>query len=237
MVRTADLKHRRNPADLEDLNSPVGAFVRDRCKLGPDEQVEIATLYKAYRDWCLENGHTPRTSHTFGKDLRSVRPEINRSRPRVGSGERAKLYTGINLRPENLHMGWAASHAAQNRGEDELGRVGRVPPQCNFAKCTACDGIGCPTCQPERFGLSPTRTRPAASLTRSRPCATPPSTQAESMKGEKMLLLIHDVAAAYRRKAACASRRRPCSVISNSTASNSSTTTRNQDESCPSLRR
>ena len=42
--------------EMEDLASPVGAFLRDRCRVGADLKVETDTLYKAYRQWCLDTG-------------------------------------------------------------------------------------------------------------------------------------------------------------------------------------
>jgi putative DNA primase/helicase len=51
------------------LSSPVGAFVRERCKLGGNESVDRAVLYAAYRDWCNLRGYsamntTPSAEHS-----------------------------------------------------------------------------------------------------------------------------------------------------------------------------
>ena len=40
--------------DLEDLGSPVGAFVRERCEVGPVFQVEVGALFAAWKNWCDE---------------------------------------------------------------------------------------------------------------------------------------------------------------------------------------
>ena len=59
--------------ELEDLASPVGAFIRDRCTLGPDKTVEINALYKEYRQWCLDSGMHTLSRQMFGRDLRASR--------------------------------------------------------------------------------------------------------------------------------------------------------------------
>ena len=70
--------------ELEDLASPVGAFVRERCTLGPDKKVEIDLLYGVYRQWCSDNGRLPCVSRQiFGRDLRALRPEM-KDRPALG---------------------------------------------------------------------------------------------------------------------------------------------------------
>lgn len=37
---------------LEDLSSPISAFVRDRCLVGGDRRVEVAALWTAWKTWC-----------------------------------------------------------------------------------------------------------------------------------------------------------------------------------------
>jgi putative DNA primase/helicase len=78
--------------ELEDLASPIGAFIRDRCKLGPQASVERDIIYKAYQNWALENGHRPTSAATFGRDLRAARPEIKTIRPRI-QGQPARFTT------------------------------------------------------------------------------------------------------------------------------------------------
>ena len=40
---------------LEDLSSPVSAFIRERCCLEADEQVDVDALWKSWRTWCDED--------------------------------------------------------------------------------------------------------------------------------------------------------------------------------------
>jgi putative DNA primase/helicase len=81
---------------LQDLVSPVAAFVRDRCVRGPHE-VECQLLYEAWRRWAEDTGHRPGSLQTFGRDLRAVVPGLRIGRP-WGDGEgRRRTYQGITL--------------------------------------------------------------------------------------------------------------------------------------------
>ena len=60
---------------LQDLASPVAAFVRDYCEKGPLHEQRIDTLYGAWKLWADENGQRKTTAQTFGRDL----PRIHRS--------------------------------------------------------------------------------------------------------------------------------------------------------------
>ena len=80
--------------DLENLSSPVGAFVRERCVVGPDQRVWIDDLYRVWQDWCLREGRNiVTTKQTFGRDLAAVVPAL---RSRVGSGN-YRFYEGVGL--------------------------------------------------------------------------------------------------------------------------------------------
>ena len=85
-------------ATLLDLVSPVRAFVRDRCELHADYEVEIGTIYKAYREWADDNGHPKIAKTTFGKNLRAVLPRLRVAQPRMSFNTRERVYVGIRLR-------------------------------------------------------------------------------------------------------------------------------------------
>jgi Poxvirus D5 protein-like len=53
---------------LQDLASPVAAFVRDRCERGPKLEVPVNELYTAWRSWADDNGHVKLTKQVFGRD-------------------------------------------------------------------------------------------------------------------------------------------------------------------------
>ena len=85
--------------DLEDLSSPVGAFVRESCSVGPGYQVAVADLFGAWKNWCESKGRKePGTQQGFGRDLLAAVPTLRRVQPRDGQ-DRYRAYEGIGLRP------------------------------------------------------------------------------------------------------------------------------------------
>ena len=82
---------------MRDLASPIGAFVRERCAVGPDLHIAVDALYGAFKSWAEDNGHSRRSKATFGRDLHAAYPMISKARPRKGE-ERHPEYWGIALR-------------------------------------------------------------------------------------------------------------------------------------------
>lgn len=81
--------------DMEDLASPVGAFVREECLVGPGRRVTVADLYYAWNRWCEREGRTVVTTRqSFGRDLAAAVPGITSRR---GTGMK-RFYEGIELR-------------------------------------------------------------------------------------------------------------------------------------------
>ncbi len=63
---------------LEDLASPIGAFLREECEIGPSYSCETTRLYQAWTRWCERHGREhPGTAQTFGRDLRAALPGSN----------------------------------------------------------------------------------------------------------------------------------------------------------------
>src|ERR671933_1895487 len=59
--------------ELEDLGSPVAAFVRERCEVRPGLVIEVGELFNAWCCWCNVNRHDhPGNIQTFGRNLRAV---------------------------------------------------------------------------------------------------------------------------------------------------------------------
>jgi putative DNA primase/helicase len=90
---------------MRDLASPIAAFVRDRCEIGPDKEVSVDALYNVYRSWAEDNGHAKKSKHTFGRDLRAAVPSVSVVRPRDKDDKEARprVYAGIDLiKPENF---------------------------------------------------------------------------------------------------------------------------------------
>ena len=85
---------------LQDLASPVRAFIRDRCQVAPDLETTVDDLWQAWRKWAEDNGHGKGgTRQVFGRDLRAALPTLRdgRSGPR---GEQQRIYRGLGLEPE-----------------------------------------------------------------------------------------------------------------------------------------
>lgn len=81
--------------DMQDLSSPVGAFVRDRCEVGSGLRVWIDDLYQAWKAWCEADGRiSVTTKQTFGRDLMAVVPGIVSRQGTNG----VRFYQGIALR-------------------------------------------------------------------------------------------------------------------------------------------
>lgn len=99
--------------ELEDLASPVGAFIRDRCVLGAEHTVAFDDLYKAWRSWCEDHGRDrPGTAQTFGRDLRAAALGLKSTRPRGEDGERFRAYAGIGLADPDSR----STNSGQDRG-------------------------------------------------------------------------------------------------------------------------
>lgn len=84
--------------DFEDLGSPLGAFVRERCVVGPEHEAIIDDLHSACKTYCKEHGlRSPGIIQTFGRELRVVVPSMTPKQRREG-GTRVRYYAGIGLR-------------------------------------------------------------------------------------------------------------------------------------------
>jgi putative DNA primase/helicase len=102
--RLKDRGHFQPPASgqeavqqLEDLASPVSAFVRDFCTLGADQRVNVDDLWAAWKRWCTMENRSPGTKVMFGRDLRAAVPTLHKARPRE-DGDRRMVYEGIGLK-------------------------------------------------------------------------------------------------------------------------------------------
>ncbi|MCA9309574.1 MAG: bifunctional DNA primase/polymerase, partial [Phycisphaerales bacterium] len=81
--------------ELEDLSSPVGAFVRDRCEMVPGARSYVDDLYAAYKAYIEGEGwHTPSTKPVFGRDLQAAVPGLRRRRNKT----LGYFYEGLSLK-------------------------------------------------------------------------------------------------------------------------------------------
>ena len=86
---------------LQDLASPISAFLRERCVVGPDQQIPCDELYAAWGEWTEANGHRKTATSTFGRDLRAAVPAVRRYQPGSGNNRRHH-YDGLNLNTESV---------------------------------------------------------------------------------------------------------------------------------------
>jgi putative DNA primase/helicase len=85
---------------LEDLSSPIGAFVRERCEIGAAFSVSTSDVFNAWVEWCAgQRREHPGTVQSFGRDLYAAVPELKPAQlgPR---GERVRVYQGLRLKQE-----------------------------------------------------------------------------------------------------------------------------------------
>ena len=86
---------------LQDLISPVSAFVRDWCVVGPQHEITTDALFAAWKDWCEQNGRSrPGSKAVFGRDLLAAYPTIRKTRPHEDD-RRVYVYQGIALTPQS----------------------------------------------------------------------------------------------------------------------------------------
>lgn len=82
--------------DFETLSSPVEAFIRDRCKVDPDESVDRDLLYRNYQRWSQDAGFPASSKETFGRDLSAALPMLNTVQ-RTVDGQRKRSYVGLGV--------------------------------------------------------------------------------------------------------------------------------------------
>lgn len=85
--------------NMEDLASPVMAFVRDWCDLDDAHSIRTDQLYGPYVTWCGNQNHNPTSSNVFGANLAAAFPEIKKVRRRA-EGKQVWNYAGIELKKD-----------------------------------------------------------------------------------------------------------------------------------------
>jgi putative DNA primase/helicase len=87
--------------EMEDLGSPIGAFVRQRYEIEPGNFVRCDDLYNAWVDWCRDqNRDQVGTVQDFGRDLRAAVPGLTMTNNRLKPPEngRERRYEGIRAK-------------------------------------------------------------------------------------------------------------------------------------------
>jgi putative DNA primase/helicase len=85
---------------LEDLSSPIGAFVRERCEIGWTFNANVNDVFSAWLEWC-ESQHREHTGtvQSFGRDLSAAVAGLKtvQKGPR---GEQVRVYQGLRLKQQ-----------------------------------------------------------------------------------------------------------------------------------------
>jgi putative DNA primase/helicase len=83
---------------LRDLASPVTAFTREVCTIGPQHEIEKDALWAAWKTWSENEGMPKSTKSLLMRDLCAAFPGI---RPKRGQreGDRVQMVVGISLQP------------------------------------------------------------------------------------------------------------------------------------------
>jgi len=84
---------------LEDLASPVSAFVRDHCVIDADATVSKDAVWAAWKEWAEDAGIKKSTKDVLVRDLRAVDPSITSTRPTI-DGKRVYMLSGLRLQVE-----------------------------------------------------------------------------------------------------------------------------------------
>lgn len=81
--------------EFRDGNDPEWAFVQDKCNYDPTNlnmREQSSNLYQAYRTWCIDNGHKPKSSTSMADEWR----RLGLSRQRING---RTLWQGIEIVP------------------------------------------------------------------------------------------------------------------------------------------
>jgi phage/plasmid-associated DNA primase len=78
-----------------ESNNPVIGFVQSAIDPVQGCRTDTIKVYERYVKYCARRGYKPKSEQHFGKELRSVLPNIERIRE--SSGARRYVYEGIDL--------------------------------------------------------------------------------------------------------------------------------------------
>jgi putative DNA primase/helicase len=82
---------------MEDIASPVGEFIRERCEIGPGLWIASDSLFKAWELWRAERHYKQINDAAFGRDLRAAVPKVVRGQKRRDDGTQYYVYNGLAL--------------------------------------------------------------------------------------------------------------------------------------------
>jgi putative DNA primase/helicase len=91
--------------ELEDLASPIGAFLGEYCAIGAGCEVECDELFSVWEAWCRDQGRGyVGNKQSFGVELRAAVPGLKTKQKSVGPRHlrtRNRYFAGVRLRTED----------------------------------------------------------------------------------------------------------------------------------------
>jgi len=81
--------------ELEELASPVLAFVKECCDIGPTEKCFTDAIYHAWSAWCKNQGRHPTFKDVFAKNIRAALPNLKP--PKKKFSDLRRVYEGIDV--------------------------------------------------------------------------------------------------------------------------------------------
>ena len=85
---------------MQDLSSPVFAFVKSECVMGNDHSVPVDELWTRWKAWCETENCREGTKSSFARNLKAAFPEVSDTRPSI-NGKRVRVYQGIALQDDD----------------------------------------------------------------------------------------------------------------------------------------
>tara|TARA_Y100000310_G_C20677763_1_gene814084 strand:- start:57 stop:1988 length:1932 start_codon:yes stop_codon:yes gene_type:complete len=89
---------RKSDKEVEDYRrsmNPTRDFLCDALIEHPDESIGTDEIFKAYREWCVENGHRSAAKKSLVAELQRIFPNVTRCRVRNWEGKRIWSYSRI----------------------------------------------------------------------------------------------------------------------------------------------
>lgn len=88
-------------AQFIEQTSPVRTFAAEMCIIKEDSEVAKDELFKAWREWCKEQGRDHSgTLIGFSRQLHAAFPDISSAHPRGDGGKKIHVFKGIRLRTQ-----------------------------------------------------------------------------------------------------------------------------------------
>jgi|GEM_PF-2428521 len=114
---------------LDDLGSPIGQFLRDRCIIvGTNLSVPKADLYREWKSWCEESGHVSGADSHFARNLLAGVPGLDAARP-VQGNSRTRVWVGVRLRTYLDDVAEERDEASKERHGPSKEAVHAEPPE------------------------------------------------------------------------------------------------------------